>query len=203
MKMSLRVPMPPTIAECLDRLDALLAAAPPLFSPGRRAARDGEIRQVLRQLREFLSGEVRQAEGLQAQAEAVLRQAQDEARQIVMAAEERARQAADEDAPTRTADQEEQHIREHAIREADETRHGADLYALGVMDRLEQEVARILATVQRGKAILSERTGGRVHRGGSAQLADATDRSSQGAQRDSAAAARAPARLDNGKMPSI
>ncbi len=186
MKMSLRVPTPPSIADCLDRLDALLAGSPPLFSPGRRAARDEEIRQVLRRLREVLSQDARQAGGLQAEAESVLRRAQDEARQIVMAAEERAREAEeqprhvlDEEAPTRTAEQEGQQIREHAIREADETRRGADLYAFGVLERLEQEVARIMATVQRGKAILSERPGGR------------------------AAAARVPARLDNGKMPSI
>ena len=177
--MSLRAPMPPSIVECLDRLDALLAAPPPLFAPGRRAAREGEIRRVLRQVREILSRDGRQAAGLQAEAEAVLRRAQDDARRIVMAAEERARQAAEEGGPARSADEEEQNIREHAIREADETRRGADLYALGVLDRLEQEVARILATVQRGKAVLSERTAGRV------------------------AAARAPARLDNGKMPSI
>lgn len=178
--MSLRAPMPPSIVECLDRLDALLAAPPPLFAPGRRAAREGEIRRVLRQVREILSRDGRQAAGLQAEAEAVLRRAQDDARRIVMAAEERARQAAEEEGgPARSADEEEQNIREHAIREADETRRGADLYALGVLDRLEQEVARILATVQRGKAVLSERTAGRV------------------------AAARAPARLDNGKMPSI
>lgn len=190
MKMSLRVPTPPSIADCLDRLDALLAASPPLFSPGRRAAREEEIRRVLRRLREVLSQDARQAGGLQAEAEAVLRRAQDEARQIVMAAEERARKAEearheldghelDEGAVTRTVEREGQQIREHAIREADETRRGADLYALGVLERLEQEVARILATVQRGKAILSERPGGR------------------------AAAARVPARLDNGKMPSI
>lgn len=180
MKMSLRVPMPPSIAECLDRLDALLADSPPLFAPARRAARETEIRQLLRQLRDVLSRDGRQAAGLQAEAEAVLRRAQDEARQIVTAAEERARQAAEEEGvPARPADEEEQNIRENAIREADETRRGADLYALGVLHRLEQEVARILATVQRGKAVLGERTGGRV------------------------AAARAPARLDNGKMPSI
>ena len=180
MKMSLRVPMPPSIAECLDRLDALLADSPPLFAPARRASREDEIRQLLRQLRDVLSRDGRHAAGLQAEAEAVLRRAQDEARQIVTAAEERARQAAEEEGvPARPADGEEQNIRENAIREADETRRGADLYALGVLDRLEQEVARILATVQRGKAVLGERTGGRV------------------------AAARAPARLDNGKMPSI
>ncbi len=201
MKMSLRVPMPPSVADCLDRLDRLLAASPPLFSPGRRAARDGEIRQVLRQLRGFLSRDAHQAAGLQAEAEGVLRRAQDEARQIVMAAEERARQAFDGDGPARTADQEGQYIRENAIREADETRRGADLYALGVLERLEQEVARILATVQRGKAILSERTGGRVGRVGSPHLADTS--SQQGGRREPAAAEPAPARLDNGKMPSI
>ena len=48
--------------------------------------------------------------------------------------------------------------------------------ALTVLERLERETARILTTVQRGKALLSERTGGR-------------------------SSANAASRQDNGKVP--
>ena len=70
-------------------------------------------------------------------------------------------------------------VREQAVREADETRRSADMYAMTVLERLEREVARILATVQRGKAVLSERTGRTPPVTGNA------------------------ARLDNGKLASV
>jgi hypothetical protein len=169
----------PALIDCLDRLDALLSAGPPLFPPARRAAWDDEARELLRTLRDALSGEAKRASAVGAEAEAVLRRAQDEARRIVMEAEDHARRAVEDGTLARAAEQQLQQIREQAVREADETRRGADLYAMAVLERLEREVARILATVQRGKTVLGERTGGR------------------------AAATAAASRLDNGKLASI
>lgn len=54
------------------------------------------------------------------------------------------------------------------------------MYALTVLERLEREVARILATVQRGKSVLTERTGART-----------------------ATVATTSSRLDNGKLASV
>jgi hypothetical protein len=171
-----RAPTAQEILDCLERLDGLLASRPSFFARGRGAARDREARRLLRQLREALAGDGRQATALRAEAEAVLCRAQDEARRLVEEAAELARRTREEGALPRTPDAELQSLREQAIREADETRRGADAYALNVLERLEQEVARILATVQRGKMILGERGGAR---------------------------ATPPARLDNGKMASV
>ena len=168
----------PSGTECLDRLEALLAAGPPLFPPGRRAAWDDEMRELIRGLREALSSDAKRSAALGTEAEGVLRRAQDEARRIVLEAEDHARRALEDGTLARAAEQQLQEIRERAVHEADETRRGADLYAMTVLERLEREVGRILATVQRGKTVLSERTGGR------------------------AAAASAP-RLDNGKLASV
>ncbi len=126
---------PPSLTACLDRLDALLSAGPPMFPPRRR---------------------------------------------IVLEAEERARRALEDGTLARAAEQQLQQVREQAVREADETRRGADLYAMTVLERLEREIARIQATVQRGKTVLSERTGGRASTG-----------------------LGSTARLDNGKLASV
>jgi hypothetical protein len=167
----------PPLMDCLDRLDALLSSGPPLFPPARRAAWDDETRELLRTLRDALSTEAKRAAAVGSEAEAVLRRAQDEARRIVVEAEDHARRALEDGTLARAAEQQLQQIREQAVHEADETRRGADMYAMAVLERLEREVARILATVQRGKSVLSERTGGR-------------------------AAANAN-RLDNGKLASV
>ena len=171
-----RSPTAREILDCLDRLDALLTHRPSLFAPGRRAARDRDARRLLRQLRDALAGDGRRATALRAEAEAILCRAQDEARRVVEEAAEFARTTREEGALERTGDQDLQALREQAIREADETRQGADAYALNTLDRLEHEVARILATVQRGKMVLGDRTGAR---------------------------ASPPGRLDNGKMASV
>lgn len=152
--------MPRSITECLDRLDALLAARPPFFRPGRRAARDAEARRLLRHLRELLSREIEQAAGVQAEAEAVLRRAQDEARRLLMEAEDHARRALEDGTLVRAAELQGRQVREEAAREAAETRREADAYALEVLGRLEREVAQILGAVQRGRAILADRAGG-------------------------------------------
>lgn len=151
-----------SITDCLDRLEALLASGPPRFPLGRRAAWDEEIQQLMLRLREALSTDAKRAAAGGAEAETILRRAQDEARRIVLEAEDHARRALEDGTLARAAEQQLQQIREQAVREAEETRRGADMYALTVLERLEREVARILATVQRGKTVLTERTGART-----------------------------------------
>ncbi|HKV45430.1 MAG TPA: hypothetical protein VJT32_12295 [bacterium] len=148
-----------SIPDCLERLDVLLASGPPRF---RRAAWEEETQQLMQRLREALSTDAKRAAAVGAEAETVLRRAQDEARRIVLEAEDHARRAIEDGTLARAAEQQLQQIREQAVREAEETRRGADMYALTVLERLEREVARILATVQRGKTVLAERTGART-----------------------------------------
>ncbi len=167
---------PRSITDWLDRLQALVTAGPPLFPLGRRTSWEQEAVALIQQLRDALSGDADRAVALRAEAEAVLRRAQDDARRILGEAEDHARRASEDGSLARAAEQQIHQIREQAVREADETRRGADMYALTVLERLERETARILTTVQRGKALLSERTGGR-------------------------SSANAASRQDNGKVP--
>jgi hypothetical protein len=146
-----------SISECLDRIDALLRTSPPPFLPGRRAARDAEIRRLVTHLRDVLSRTAGEGAREDAEAGAVLRRAQDEARRIVVEAQEYARRAIQDGTLARAAEMERRQLREQAKSEAEEMRREADAYAHEVLERLEEEVARILATVRRGKTLLSDR----------------------------------------------
>jgi len=156
-------PVPVSVAECLDRLEALLDSGGSMFGFGRRTARTEEARRLVQQVREALSHTTKRAAEAQAEAEAVLRRAQDDARRILLEAQERARGNLDAEV-VRGAEHEAKELREQARRDADEVRRGADEYALGVFQRLDAEVTRVQATVRRAKTILGERTGTREPR---------------------------------------
>jgi len=168
----------PSVTTCLDRLEALLGSGPPMFPPSRRVAWE-DARELVRALRDALAADTKRVSAPGPEVEAVLRRANDEARRIVQEAEDSARRALEDGTLAHAAEQQLQQVREQAVREADETRRSADMYAMTVLERLEREVARILATVQRGKAVLSERTGRTPPVTGNA------------------------ARLDNGKLASV
>jgi len=151
-------PATPSVGDCLDRLEALLDSRGSWFGLGGSGRRD-EARQVLHEARALLAKEVGRLAQAQAEADAVLRRAQEEARRLTADAQERTRANADADV-VREAEREARDIRAVANREADEMRRSADVYALGVFERLDAEVSRVVTTVRRGKAILGERTGG-------------------------------------------
>jgi len=151
-------PATPSVAQCLDRLEALLDSRGSWFGFGRAARRE-EARRVLQEARALLAKEAGRLAQAQAEAETVLRRAQDEARRVTAEAQERARANADTEF-VREAEREAREIRALANREADEMRRSADVYALGVFERLDTEVSRVVTTIRRGKTILGERTGG-------------------------------------------
>src|SRR5215472_10540603 len=133
--------VPGSINVWLDRLQALVTTGPPRFPLGRRSAWEEEAFALIQQLRDAWSSDAERAQTLEAEAEVVLRRAQDEARRIVLDAEDRARRSFEDGSLARVAEQQTQQIREQAVREADETRRGADIYALTVLKRLERETA--------------------------------------------------------------
>jgi vacuolar-type H+-ATPase subunit H len=186
------------VSECLNRIEALLQASPPLFSPRRRAARDAELRRLLAQLRRVCS-ETGEDQALRAEAKAMLRRAQNEARRIVLEAEEHAQHALADGTLARAAEQEGRQIREKAARDAADIRREADAYALEVMGRLEREVARALATIRRGKAILAGRAGApAAARDGDTAMSHPDDAAGTASPRGQASDA-----VDNRKMASV
>lgn len=139
-----------TVLELLTRLEALLR---------HKVVDEGEVRDLLRMIRDALPAELRDAERLRGQAEQVLRAAQDEARRIVLEAQATARTLAEEHAVAREAARRGQDLVARAEQDARGIREGADAYAAGVLADLEQGVARILETIRRGRELLKESAG--------------------------------------------
>ena len=148
---------PPSVSQCLDRLEVLLDERGGLFGLGNAGRRD-EARRLIQGARLLLTKETGRMAQAEAEAEALLRRAQDEARRFTAEAQERARANGDSDV-VREAEREAREIRTLANREADEVRRSADVYALGVFERLDAEVSRVVTTIRRGKTILGDRTG--------------------------------------------
>ncbi len=135
--------------EMLERAERVLRRHLGRLPADVRQAVEQEVIGLLRMARAALPGELRRAAALQAEAEAALAQAREEARRLVLDAQARARAAA-EGGPSPEAAASLDEIR----REAERIRRGADEYAADVLQRLEAEVERVLATIRRGQEVL-------------------------------------------------
>ncbi len=153
--------------EILDRLERVLHRHLDRLPPAQRQAIEAEVIGLVRMIRTALPRELHHAAGLQAEAEAALARAREEARTLILDAQSHARSLE----PRRPAPggpvrpTESKNSVEDARREADRLRRGADDYAAQVLQRLEAEVERVLAAIRRGREMLhapeaTERRGG-------------------------------------------
>lgn len=117
----------------LGRLEALLRGTG--GGPGRKPLDVDEALGLLRMIRAALPGELAEAHRLRLEAERVQRQAQDEARRIVLEAQATAQ------------------------REAREVRDGADAYAAKVLVELEANMLRVLEAIRKGRRLLKDAAG--------------------------------------------
>ncbi|MDR7520923.1 MAG: hypothetical protein QN168_00520 [Armatimonadota bacterium] len=141
-----------TVLEMLDRLEAVLRRHLSRVPPGQREAMEREVIGLVQMARAALPRELHQAARLLAEAEATLARAREEARRLVLDAQRYARSLGETAAAAPSARA--QAVIEEARREAERIRSGADDYAAGVLERLEAEVDRILATIRRGRDVL-------------------------------------------------
>ncbi|MCL6553175.1 MAG: hypothetical protein K6W08_08655 [Firmicutes bacterium] len=135
--------------EMLERAERVLRRHLGRLPADVRQAVEQEVIGLLRMARAALPQELRRAAALQAEAEAALAQAREEARRLVLDAQARARATA-ESGPSSGAVASLDEVR----REAERIRRGADEYAADVLQRLEAEVERVLATIRRGQEVL-------------------------------------------------
>jgi hypothetical protein len=141
-----------TVIEILDRLEGVLRRQLGRMPAGDRQALEREVFGLLQMARAALPRELHQATRLLHEAEAMLARAREDARRIVVDAQAHARSLNEAAAPAPVA-------RAHVVvdearREADRVRRGADEYAAQVLQRLEAEVDKILATIRRGQEVL-------------------------------------------------
>lgn len=145
-----------SVLELLNRMEALLARRTSRPPGDKKMVDDREALGTLQMIRAALPAELREAHRLRAEAERVLRAAQDEARRIVLEAQATARQHVEEHAIARDAARRGEDVLARAEQDARSIREGADAYAARVLGDLEQGVARILQTIRRGRELLKE-----------------------------------------------
>ncbi|MDQ7829139.1 MAG: hypothetical protein QN122_11245 [Armatimonadota bacterium] len=143
-----------TILALLDRLEAILTRGGHVPLTDKKVIDEREALGILRMIRAQLPQELHRAQRLRQEAEELHRRAADEARRIVLEAERHARRLVEESAVLAEAEQARAHLLAEAEAEAARIRTGADAYAAGVLADLEEQVLRILGTIQRGRAAL-------------------------------------------------
>lgn len=141
-----------TVVEILDRVEGVLRRQIGRMAAGDRQAIEREVFGLLQMVRAALPRELHQTTRLLHEAETMLARAREDARRIVLDAQAHARTLNEAGAPAPAA-------RAHAAvdearREAERVRRGADEYAAQVLQRLEGEVDKILATIRRGQEVL-------------------------------------------------
>ena len=141
-----------TTLEILDRLEGVLRQLFHRWPSRDRAAVEREVLGLLQMARGALPREVQQATKLLQDAEGALARAREEARRIVLDAQAHARSLG-EAGPGASASRA-QTLADDARKEAERIRRGADDYALQVLQRLETEVDKVLATIRRGQETL-------------------------------------------------
>ncbi len=144
-----------SVLELLTRLEALLGRATVLPLTDKKVVVDErEALGVLRMIRAALPLELREAEARAAEAERILRAAQDDARRIVLEAHATARHLVEEHALLEEVSRRSEDISARAERDALAVRGGADAYAARVLADLEQSVTRVLEAIRRGRELL-------------------------------------------------
>ena len=140
-----------SVLEILDRLERVLHRHTERLPADERAALEQEVLGLLRMVRAALPKELHQAQWLLQEAESALARAREEARRLILDAQTHARSLKDAQG---VSSQAAPAALDEVRREADRIRRGADEYAAQVLQRLEVEVERTLATIHRGQQLL-------------------------------------------------
>lgn len=132
----------------VDRLEAVINSGWRVPLSSRVQIDEREALDVLDLMRTTVPEEIKQARRINQEREKILAQAQTEANRLVSQAQERVERMLSEDHVRVAAEERAREMLEEARREADEVRHGADDYALDMLDRLDAEVHRIGTSVR-------------------------------------------------------
>jgi vacuolar-type H+-ATPase subunit H len=139
------------ILHLIDQLEALLneGTHPPLV--GKRVLIDEQRAwEVIDQMRVSIPEEVKKAKRINQERDRVIAQANEEATRIVELGRDEAQQLASETEIAKQAQARAQTIVERAQREADALKADADDYAIQVLSKLEEDLAKALGIVRNG-----------------------------------------------------
>jgi len=154
----------------LERLESLIATGRALPLTRNVVVDRDAVLDLIDQLRVAIPEEVRAAKRINAEGERIIEKAEEESSRIVSRAQEQAAFLIGERGLLELAGAEGRRIIEEAEQAGEQIRAGADDYALKILTTLEEEVAKALAGIQKGVAVLDDRR---------AELTDATGASEE------------------------
>lgn len=138
----------------IDRLEALVNAGTRVPLTSKALIDEQEFLELVDQLRVGVPDEFRHAKRVSHDRDRVISQAQLEADKLLSLAREHAEQMVQDSDIVRSAQQRAAELLSEATAEARGMRAEADEYAMEVLEGLEKELNRLLASVRKGKAAL-------------------------------------------------
>lgn len=144
-----------SIIDLLDRLETLVNQSRRVPLTPSIVVNEEEILDVLDQIRVGMPEEIKEARMVIETRESRLREAQEQAEQIVLAAQERAERLTDDHEITRRARAEADTLLTDARDRSRKMRRDSDEYALERMEELETQLSTALNQVRRGLETLA------------------------------------------------
>ncbi len=141
----------------VDRLEALVSEGWRIPFTVKTVINEDAFFEIIDQMRASVPEELRRAEELLERRESLLASAAAEAEQTLLQARERAERAIDEHEVVAKARAEGESLKAQAQVEAEQTRRGADDYAMGVLSELESRLSSLLRTTSNGLGTLKRR----------------------------------------------
>jgi cell division septum initiation protein DivIVA len=145
------------ILHLVDRLEELFNQSRPIPLTHSVIVDEDRFLDIIDQMRISIPEEVKKAQQVSAQKEQVLAQAQNEAARTLQLAREKADQMVEKESLTADAQRRAAQILEQARIEAEQTRIGADHYALDGLLGMEVELERLVNQVRNGIQVLEQK----------------------------------------------
>lgn len=150
------------ILALVDRLEALVSGGWRVPFTVKTAVNENDFYDIIDQMRVSIPQELRRADELLENRESVLAAASADGDRILEQARERATRLVDEHEIIAAARAESERIKAQAEMDAEETRRGADDYALGILSELESRLSSLLRTTANGLSALKRRQAPRL-----------------------------------------
>lgn len=147
------------ILQLIDRLEEVFNESRAIPLTHSVIVDEDRMLDIIDQMRITIPEEVKKAQQVLAQRDRILAQAQEEAERTVQLARERAEQMVQRDTIVQEAQKQAEQILAQAQLEAENIRREADAYALQSLQRLEEELNRLLRQVRNGISTLQQSLG--------------------------------------------
>jgi regulator of protease activity HflC (stomatin/prohibitin superfamily) len=147
------------ILQLIDRLEEIFNESRAIPLTHSVIVDEDRMLDIIDQMRITVPEEVKKAQQILTQRDRILAQAQEEAERTLNLARERAEQMVQQSTIVVEAQKEAERILNQAQQEAEHIRREADAYALQSLQRLEEELERLLRQVRNGIATLQKSMG--------------------------------------------